>query len=113
MERCVSALERFHASGAGDRATGLLLAEIEAVAGRTVELGLSFADVEDEVLRPVEDFLFRRYGYEVAPRLFAGCLQTFERLHLAAVGCARHATALSVRQGDGASQGLPVRGAIC
>jgi hypothetical protein len=87
MELCASAVERFHASGAGDRQSEILFAEFQVVAAWTVEMGLDLARVEDLILRPLEAALFARYGHEVTPRIFARCLRAFDELYTEASAC--------------------------
>lgn len=78
IDLCVATLDRYHASGRGTWQVEVATAELETLFAWAVELKVPPADVEALVLRPVEHALFGRYGHEVAPRLFALCLKSFE-----------------------------------
>ena len=80
IARCVSIMASYHDGERTPRATELLAAEVQVVAGWVMEWEQWPRKTRDSILRPVEAELLTLYGREDGGRLSALFRESFERL---------------------------------
>jgi hypothetical protein len=83
VARCISAMVFYHNSERSPMAVELMVIEIRAIAGSVEELGLGVAEVDAQILRPVEAELIARYGHEDGPRMLGQFIDAFESVRSA------------------------------
>lgn len=78
ISRCVSTMVFYHDSVRSCEVVRWVLQEVRDIAGEVADWGLEGNEAYQYILRPVEDDLIRRYGYEVGPRISGCFIDEFE-----------------------------------
>ncbi|WP_435011835.1 hypothetical protein P12x_006069 (plasmid) [Tundrisphaera lichenicola] len=78
ISRCVSTMVFYHDSVRSCEVVRWVLQEIREIAREVSDRGLDGDEAYRCILRPVEDDLIRRYGYEVGPRISGRFIDEFE-----------------------------------